>query len=51
MNASGDFEAAVTARTRIGWMIFREYYMEKEFVEVKGKNLSELCEICDTVWK
>jgi len=25
MNASGGCEAAVTARTRIGWMKFREY--------------------------
>jgi len=57
MNASGGCEAAVTARTRIGWMkwldeisrIWRNITWEKVFAEVKGKDLSKLCEICATV--
>jgi len=55
MKASGGYKAAATARTRIGWMKFREYgrniKWKKVFAEVKGKDLSELCGICDTVWK
>jgi len=51
MNAS----AAVRARTRIGWIKFPEcgeiLYRKRYSVKLKGKDLSELCEICDTVWK
>ena len=47
--ASGRSEAAVTARTRMGWIKFREclelLHGEKVFVKNKKKNLSELWKI------
>jgi len=41
MNANGGCKAAVTARTRIGWMKFREYgeilHGKKYLLKLKGK--------------
>jgi len=41
MNASGGCEAAVTARTRIGWLKFREYgeilHGKRYLLKLKGK--------------
>ena len=44
LNASGGSEAAVTARTRIGWIKFREWRValwEKVFVRNERKGLLE----------
>ena len=53
LNASGGSEAAVTARTRIGWIKFREcgelLYGRK--FSLKMKDLSELCKISNAVWE
>ena len=41
MNASGRSEAAMTARTRIGWIKFREYgelvHWRKVLLKIKGR--------------
>ena len=52
-NASGGSEAAVTARTRIGWKTFREcrelLYGRKFSLKNKRKDLSELPKISNAV--
>ena len=49
LNASGGSEAAVTARTRIGWVKLKEcgeVHYDKQFsLQLKGKVYQELCTI------
>ena len=55
VNASGGCETAVKARTRIGWMKFREcseILKDRRFQsKMKEKGLQKLCEISYVVWK
>ena len=55
LNASGGSEAAVTVRTRIGWIEFRECVEllcgRKVFVKNERKGLSELRKISNAVWE
>ena len=53
LNASGGSEAAVTARTRIGWIKLRkcgELLYGRKF-SLKMKDLSELPKISNAVWE
>ena len=56
LNASGKSEVMATARTRIGWIKFREcgelLYGRKFSLKMKGlSNLSELHKISNAVWE
>ena len=55
LNASGDSEMTVVARTRIGWMRFRDvekFCMKKVFIKLKWRvSISYLCRIVNTIWK
>ena len=55
LNASGGSEAAVTARTRIGWIESVEKWgvtiWEKVFVKNEWKDLSELRKISIAIWE
>ena len=55
LNASGGSEAAVTARTRIGWIKFRKcgelLYGRKFSLKMKRKILLELPKISNAVWE
>ena len=54
LNASGGSKAALTARTRIGWINLENvgsYLWKKVFVKNERKDLSELCKICNAVWE
>ena len=52
---SGGSEAAVTARTRTGWIKFRECgkqpYGRKVFIKNEMKDVSELYKICNAIWE
>jgi len=54
-NVTGGCEVAVTARTRIGMMKFREcgeLLNSKRFsLKLQGKVYKKLCKICYDVWK
>ena len=53
IKSGGGYEAAVTSRTRIGWVIFREcndLLCETKF-ENQGSCIHKLCEISNVLWK
>ena len=49
LNANGGCETAVTARSRIGWMKFRE--CSEILIKSERKDLQKLCKINYVVWK
>ena len=55
LNASGGSEAVVTARTRIGWIKFREcgelLCGRKFSLKIKGKVYQSCANISNAVWK
>ena len=54
VNASGGCEAAVTARTRIGWMKFKECgeFLNSKRFSLKTKGMVyRSCEIGDVTWE
>ena len=51
LNASVGCEAAVTARVRIGWKCGELLLGNRFPLKMKGKNLSLLSKISNTVWK
>ena len=55
LNASGRSEAAVTARTRIGWIKFGEYgellYGKKFSLKMKGRIYEKLHKISNAEWE
>ena len=58
LNASGGCEAAVTARTRVGWKKFREcdkiLFGKRFFLQMKEKIYcirAKLCKISYVIWK
>ena len=55
LNASGESEAAVTVRTRIGWIKFRKcgelLYWRKFSLKNERKDLSKLRKISNAVWE
>ena len=51
LKTSEGYEAAVTARMRIGWIKFRVIAWKKIFINDQSKGFSELCLVGTVVWQ